>query len=233
MVAKITRRKFHRWVGISCALYALMAVISGVTHIVMTWSFPAPPPVTPTGTVPLKQAVLPLSALAERLPPGTEARGVNLRQVDGILWYQIVGGPNEPPLYLNAATGEIGDEVDKNYARQIAAEFLKTDALEQTDYITSFNNEYLNIYRVLPAYRFDQMESNGVRVYVSTITGSVTLYLNTPRAFSQKLFSVLHKFSFIPHKGVRDAMLMLAALSVLVTTIMGIVVFLGLPKKAR
>jgi len=76
--------------------------------------------------------------------------------------------------------------------------------VQKTDYLTSFNNEYVNIFRVLPVYRFDSSDGEGTRVYVSTTTGSVTRFTNDKMQFEANLFMNFHKFAFIPNRMVRD-----------------------------
>jgi hypothetical protein len=224
-------RTFHRWIGIAVALYVVMATISGSIHIIMTNFYSPPPPVMPQGLVNVDKASLPLAEIVKIIPAGAQVKAINIRTIDNDLWYQVVTAGSKP-YYINATSGRPYENMDESYAKQIATSYLKTqEGLVKTDYITEFNSEYLNIFRALPVYRFDVENSNGERAYVSTITGSVTLYLNGPRAFGQKSFSYLHKLSFIPNKLVRDILMAVLVASVLITTLIGVGMFFARKKK--
>lgn len=217
-------RAIHRWVGIVVAAYVVMATLSGLIHIIMANFFAPPPPVMPQGVMYFEEASLPLAKIVESVPGTNKIKGVNLRSINDQLWYQFIVENEAAPIYVNAANGKLGEGLDEAYAKQIAAAYLKKDKLEKTNYLTGFDGEYLNIFRALPVYRFETGE-NGERVYVSTITGSVTLYLNKWRALGQNSFSALHKLSFIPNKIVRDVLQTLLVLGICFTTIMGTFMF--------
>ena len=224
-------RNIHRWIGIAVALYVVMATISGSIHIIMTNFYSPPPPVMPQGLINLEKASLPLADIVKKIPAGEQVKGINIRTIDNNLWYQVITADGNP-YYINAANGSLDKNMDESYAKQIAASYLKKEeGLTKTDYLTAFNSEYLNIFRALPVYRFDAENTNGERVYVSTVTGSVTLYLNTPRAFGQKSFSYLHKLSFIPNKLVRDMLMAVLVASVLITTLIGVGIFFTRKRK--
>lgn len=222
----ISLRKFHRWIGIIVAAYVVMATLSGLMHIIMSNFFTAPPPVMPEGLVNLQSASLPLKDIVKHIPQGAEVKAINLRTIDGDLWYQVITGDNKPPVYINAATGKVDGELDEVYAQQIAQSYLhRTDGVYSSAYLAHFDNEYLNIFRALPVYKFEAEGDKGERVYVSTITGSVTLYLNNARAFGQNMFSYLHKLAFMSNHAVRDILMTFLVLGILSSTVMGLWLF--------
>jgi hypothetical protein len=221
-------RSLHRWIGIIVAVYVVMAALSGILHIVMTNFFTAPPPVIPQGVMRLEQAALPLSEIVKHLPnPKAAVKGVNIRTINDNLWYQFIIEGETKPVYIHAVTGKSDAGMDEAYAQDIASKYLRKDrsVVHKTDYLTAFNKEYLNIFRALPVYRFDADHSNGEHVYVSTITGSVTLYLNTPRALIQSSFSNLHKLAFISNHVVRDIVQAALVIGITITTFIGVGIF--------
>jgi hypothetical protein len=96
--------------------------------------------------------------------------------------------------------GRIDSLADGRHAAQIASSFLGGAKIRKTDYVTTFTNEYTNIFRVLPVSRFDTDDDLNSRVYVSTAIGqchaptpitSVNLKLISLRTFiSLDLFRI-------------------------------------------
>jgi hypothetical protein len=230
-MSQIKIRKIHKWLGLIASVYVLLAVSSGIIHIIMANFFTPPPPVMPEGLVNVEQAKMPIAKIIEKLPKDFgKVKAINFRTIEGKLYYQIFSDKPTKPVYIDAISAKIIDGLDEVYAKEIAEKYLKTK-VENTDYLTAFNNEYLNIFRILPAYKFKANNDLSEKVYVSTKTGSVTLYLNKYRELSQKSFSYLHKFQFIENKLIRDILLGLAALSVLTVAIMGVIIFAKSVKK--
>lgn len=224
-------RKAHRWLGLFFSLSLLMSAGSGVLHNVMTRTQAPPPPARPSGGgLDPAKIVLPVADALARLPQaegGAEAtaQAVNIRGIAGEPWYQIYRSDSPRPLYVSAVDGRVDPAQDERYAAQIASGFLGGGAVEKTDYLTAFNTEYINIFRVLPVYRFDLKDALQTRVYVSTTTGSVTRHTDKKRQFEASAFTNFHKLGFIPNKDVRDLVLTVTTLAVFVISLLGIVLF--------
>lgn len=225
MKAKPFIRKAHRWLGLLFALSVLLSSGSGVVHTIMTRTQSPPPPARPSGTKldpDLIQLSLP-QALASIAP--IEAQAVNVRQIQDQPWYQIYTGDPGPPLYASAVDGRLDPAMDAQYAAEIASAFLGGVPVRKTAYLTEFNNEYINIFRVLPVYRFDADDARHTRVYVSTTTGSVTRHTDDRRQFEASIFTTFHKFGFIPDKTVRDIVLTTTTFGVFIASLFGVVLF--------
>jgi hypothetical protein len=149
---------------------------------------------------------------------------VNLRMIGGEPWYQIYG-PQPVPAYVSAVDGRVDPAMDATYAAQIARSFLGGAEVWQTDYLTAFNREYVNIFRILPVFRFDADDGEGTRVYVSTTTGTVTRHTNNKKQFEANVFFLFHKFGFIPNKALRDAVLVSAMAGITLVALGGVVLF--------
>jgi uncharacterized iron-regulated membrane protein len=219
-------RKLHRWIGLIFSLSILMSAGSGVIHNVISRTQPPPPAARPGGDQ------LNLSALrfspaeaAKKLGGAAATVAVNLRTIQGEPWYQFFLENDSTPGYVSASTGLVDEARDEAYARQIAMNFLGGAEVTKTDYLTSFNKEYINIFRILPVYRFDLADDKGTRVYVSTVTGTVTRHTDNRRQFEANLFSNLHKFMFIKNKDVRDFVLTGLTTGIFVAACLGIVLF--------
>lgn len=224
-----TLRKLHRWIGLAFSVSALVASFSGILHNVMTWTQPPPPPAAPSGASLDFAAVklTPADALA-KLPPTTNgARAVNLRTIGGRPWYVIRPAGPGSAQYVSADTGEVDPKRDPVFAAEIAARFLHAEAgdLRQADFLTQFNREYINIFRILPVYRFDRGDGIKTRVYVSTMTESVTRHTDNYRQLEANIFGSLHKLNFIPNKTARDAVLTFTTFGIFCVSVAGIVLF--------
>jgi len=199
-------RRLHRTLGLIFSVSILMSSISGVIHTVMTRTQAPPPPARPSGggLDPAAIRVSVAEAIA-KLPAGSGGvQAVNVRGISGEPWYQIYIGAGGVPTYVSAADGRVEPAQDERYASEIASAFLGGAKVAKTDYLTAFNGEYINIFRVLPVFRFDAGDGLQTRVYVSTTTGSVTRHTDRQRQFEANVFTNFHKLGFIPDKNARD-----------------------------
>lgn len=227
-------RKTHRWLGLLFSLTLLMSSGSGVIHTLMSRSQPPPPQAKP-GAARLDTSAIRISAAeaVAALPVGEVAGAINLRTIAGQPCWQIFTGKG-PARYVNAATGASDAAMDEVYADEIASAFLSGAAVKKAGYLTAFDDEYIPIFRLLPVYRFDADDGRGTRVYVSTLTGSVTRHTDDGRQFEANLFTRFHKFGFIPNKDLRDGLLTAVTGGVFVVSVLGIVLFfLTRPRRKR
>jgi hypothetical protein len=150
--------------------------------------------------------------------------------IGGEPWYQIYGSQSVP-TYVCARDGRLDRSKDDQYASEIAAAFLGGVNVRKTDYLTAFNSEYINIFRILPVHRYDSGDGLGTRVYVSTTTGSVTRHTNDQMQFEANVFTNLHKLAFIPNRLARDIILTTLTSGSALAAIAGIVLFFMTRKK--
>jgi hypothetical protein len=222
-----TLRQLHRWLGLFFSLSILMSTLSGVIHTVMTRTQAPPPSARPSGGD-LNPATIRISVpeAVSKLPAdaGT-VKAVNLRGISGSVWYQIYTAKGQGAYYINATDGNLDPTQDELYAAEIATAFLGGVTVRKTDFLTSFNGEYINIFRMLPVYRFDTGDDLDTRVYVSTTTGSVTRHTDRRRQFEANIFTYFHKFGFIPNKNLRDFVLTAVTAGSALAAIAGIGLF--------
>ncbi|WP_165074824.1 PepSY domain-containing protein [Paludisphaera rhizosphaerae] len=224
----LTVRRAHRWLGLFFSVTVFMSAASGVLHTVMSRTQSAPPPVRPTGSgLDASKAVVTLATAVASLPQPGVVEAANLRQINGEPWYQIYVRGVPEATYVNAATGRLDSERDEAYASQIASEFLGggSPSPVKTNYLTRFDSEYVNIFRVLPVYRFDLADGKGTRVYVSTTTGSVTRHTDDSKQFEASIFSNLHKWMFVPNKDARDFLMVAVTSGIILVSVLGVVLF--------
>ncbi len=222
-------RKLHRYLGLIFSISILMSSGSGVIHVLMTRTQAPPPAAKPSGAN-LDTAAITITP-AQAFPENPPA-AINIRNIAGKPHYQAFVPGNRGFTYIDATTGEENKEADETYAKEIATSFLGSDKVRKTDFLTSFNSEYIGIFRMLPVYRFDLADGKGTRVYVSTVTGSVTRHTDDEKQFEASIFTNFHKLGFIPDKDARDWILTILTAAAFLISILGIVLFfLTRPKK--
>jgi hypothetical protein len=223
-------RKAHRWIGLIFSITLLMSSGSGVLHIIMSRTQAPPPAARPSGggldtgairvTAPEAVAKALEASPAIKTPP----LAVNLRTISNQPFYQIFFA-GEAPQYVNAVDGITNPNTDEIYASQIASAALGNQPVSKTDYLQNYNSEYINIFRILPVYRFDTQDKLNTRVYVSTTTGSVTRATDDNKQFEASIFTYFHKFSFIPGKDLRDLVLTIVTGATFLISLLGIILF--------
>jgi hypothetical protein len=166
-------------------------------------------------------------AIAKLGTDAGEVRAVNIRSIGGEPWYQIYMTKG-PARYLSAKDAHEDPSKDPLYASEIASAFLGGASVEKTDFLTSFNSEYLNIFRILPVYRFDYADGKGTRVYVSTTTGSVTRHTDNRRQFEASFFSNFHKLAFVSNKVMRDWILVGLTTATALVALLGVALFFAM-----
>jgi hypothetical protein len=228
-------RKAHRWLGLIFSVTILMSAGSGVIHNVMTRTQAPPPSARPSGAgLDLAKIKVGADEAAGKIPAAAQGvSAVNVRNIGGEPWYQVYLKNERAAQYVSAVDGRVDPAQDELYAAEIASAFLGGSKVTKTDFLTAFNSEYINIFRLLPVYRFDADDKLHTRVYVSTTTGSVTRHTDDQRQFEATIFTNFHKLGFIPNKDVRDLVLTTLTFSTCLVSILGIALFfVTRPKRA-
>ncbi|MBK8093598.1 MAG: PepSY domain-containing protein [Verrucomicrobiaceae bacterium] len=230
-----TIRKLHRWLGLFFSISVLLAAGSGVIHNVMTRTQAPPPQAKPSGGGMDVNAIRisVAEATAKLGNPSPAVQAVNLRGIGGQPWYQIYTPESKTPHYISAVDGRVDAAQDEAYAAEIARGFLAGSEVKKTDYLTAFNTEYLNIFRILPVYRFDTGDALDTRVYVSTTTGSVTRHTDRQRQLEATIFTNFHKLGFIRDKDTRDFVLTVLTAGTAVVALLGIALFFVTRPRSR
>lgn len=227
----------HRWVGLWFSIVALMASASGLIHLWMSHTQPPPPSGPPSlAALAMDQVTVTPAQAAATAMEKMASSGVThmpLRMIEGEPWYQIFLIGQQQPVYVHAQKGSIDEQCDERFAKEIATTALATKRLEKTKYLTEFDREYIGIFRILPVYRFDANDEKGNRVYVSTVTGSVTRATDDAKQWEANVFSLLHKWMFIPNKNVRNYALGIATFGIFVTSLLGLWLFWVTRPKSR
>lgn len=217
-------RRLHRWTGLACALGLLMASFSGILHVVMTWTQSPPPAARPAETIRAADLQVSPAEALERLG-GEPAASVSLRMIGGEPWWQVLTAGSPVPAYISARDGREDADQDAAYAAEIASRHLGGTTVRWTRRLDAYDREYIPIFRLLPVHRVDVDDGKGTRLYVSTLTGSVARHTDNRRQLEANLFSLLHKYQFIPVKAWRDGLLVAVTTTMFATALGGIILF--------
>ena len=212
-------RTFHRWHGLAMSLIVIMSASSGLLHTWMARHQSPPPPARPVGAIDVTKVAFAPSSL-----PGPVA-AVSLRMIGGTPWWQVTPPAPAAVRWFDAGDGHEDVTADARYAAEIAQRALGGQAVRQTAYLTAYDDEYIAIFRLLPVYLFISDDALHTRVYVSTLTGSVTRLTDDAKQVEANTFSLLHKWMFIHNRDLRDWLLMLAMSSIIALALSGVVLF--------
>ncbi len=225
-------RKLHRTIGVIFGLSLLASAGSGVLHNVMSRTQSPPPKARPSVKIDPALIKVSIPEAYAKLPEKMDGfDAVSVRSISGSPWYQFLIHGKERPYYVNAVTGASDEGADERYAGEIASGYLAGAPVRKTDFLTGYNTEYINIFRILPVYRFDADDAKHTRLYVSTMTGSVTRDTNDRKQFEAAVFSNVHKYMFIKNKDLRDLALTFTTAGIFLAGVMGLILFFMTRKK--
>lgn len=124
------------------------------------------------------------------------AQAIRTARFDGVQ-------PTGPAVYLNAKTGILWQDGDREMAHQLAQLHtgLPREAVLQASLVTRFGGDYDFRNKRLPVWKFEYGAPLNASVFVDTATGvlaDITLNSAKPEIWS---FSMLHKWSFLGGLG--------------------------------
>jgi hypothetical protein len=226
-------RRFHRWHALIMSVVVISSAGSGLIHTWMSRTQAPPPKAGPTRVLHPAHVTVAPSAVPDAIGiADANIVSLGLRPLGERTCYQVIVQGLATPIYVDGNTGTVVPDADAEYAKQIAMDALGGEPVVQSELLTAYNEEYIPIFRILPVYRFDTGDNAGNRVYVSTLTGSVTRATNDGKQREAWTFTNLHKWGFIHNRDWRDGALMVAMLSLVVLSFGGIVLFV-LTRKRR
>lgn len=124
------------------------------------------------------------------------AQAIRTARFDGV-------PPTGPAVYLNAKTGILWQDGDREMAHQLAQLHtgLPREAVQRVSLVTRFGGDYDFRNKRLPVWKFEYGAPLNASVFVDTATGvlaDITLNSAKPEIWS---FSMLHKWSFLGGLG--------------------------------
>ncbi|CAA6689582.1 MULTISPECIES: PepSY-associated TM helix domain-containing protein [unclassified Lentimonas] len=229
-------RYFHRLIGIVTALFYIMTALSGLTHVLKKYTFDwgfmeAHHPVVETTEF---QHSLTDSIAQIKRP----VHDVALARIDGKAYYRLSLMSRETPgrsIYANCDDGTILEDGDARYASELAIHFSESPAAKatQTKLTTSFTNQYGFIYKRLPVQVVKLTNSPYLSIAVDTPYAHLSKRTKPSDIAEALIFINLHKFHFVDpiSKEVRDWLSVIACLLILLTSALGVSLWLRKRKK--
>ncbi|PWJ35995.1 PepSY domain-containing protein [Sediminitomix flava] len=220
--------KWHRKLSIVALVPVLLWTLSGVMHPLMSNFKPelAKKFLIPK---PLNTAQVQLD-LDSVLTQNNIESFQNFRFVnyDNQLYYQLRIEGNHELMYFHAQTGAFLPNGDQLYAKQLAYTFAGENAGEVKDIsvVTSFDHEYVEISRLLPAYRIAFNRADGLIVFVDTSSDRLGSATNDLRITFQKIFKWAHSWEFLNVSvPLRISVMIFFAITALLASISGVLVY--------
>jgi hypothetical protein len=172
---------------------------------------------------------------------------------ENIFWQIVKKDPetNQTKIdYINITDGRLLDDGNFKYARFLANRFssmensiaeaccaemessanstLAEAEILDTKLVTKFAGEYGFVNKRLPVVKLSYDTPDHVAYYIETTTGRLSTKVNDDARREGFSFAFLHKFSYLDFlgKNMRDGIMTAAAMSVLLVSILGLLVFL-------
>ncbi len=132
-----------------------------------------------------------MMAPATDTPPTTDAE-IREARFAGI-------NPDGPAIYIDAATGEVAPEGDRDIALAIARRFsgAPDEAVANMERVTRFSHEYDFRNKRLPVWRVDYTDPVNATLFVDTGSGVLVDRVADWEKPERLVFSMIHKWNFL------------------------------------
>jgi len=219
--------RYHRWFGVVSCLVMMMWGASGVMHPIMSRINPTPVNMQPLEAVPMLHVA---KSPADVLAQAGIARVSALRVMawKGISYYQVSIPGQSQRRYFEVNSGAELADGDTQYAEYLARYFIadSQSKLRRVRLIDHFDDDYLDINRLLPVYRVDFERDDGLRVYVETSPPRVSALADDRKALLGSLFLWMHNWDFMHNQDTLRMMLIsLFLFAAMVSALSGIVMY--------
>jgi uncharacterized iron-regulated membrane protein len=237
MRIKLFKLKFnwifwHRWLGILTCIGILLWAFSGISHPIMSRLQPSPAAFSaPSAQFDLSEA-LDIKSVLDQYSI-TKIAHISLAQFDGVSYYRVNIDHHEPARYFNTVSGEELYQGDAAYAQYLAKHFTgkKAEDITKVELITSFNQDYHEVNRLLPVWRVTFSNDQHLRAYIDTEQSRLATLVNDTRYWLTKLFQFGHNWSFLERAPVWQVSIAAIVLcAVLISAFSGLYLYFMLGK---
>ena len=223
-------RRYHRILGVSFSLITFLFAFSGGYHLLQK--------LTPDDRMTfLHEPVFSTTEIPETLRKLTEneTNFAFVRLEDKILMQTQSFDFKTKSLsfaYFDLESGEEVTEGNEKYCEFLAKKCILKKGekltIEKVEMVTDFTNEYGFVNKRLPVMAFHLKNEKKSSYYIDPSAGHLAAYIQNSARLEGLSFAFLHKFHFLDAMGknARDGILVFFALSILIVSILGLVVFL-------
>ncbi len=216
--------RYHRQIGLIISFILFMFITSGAFHIVVQLGYSKA--VRPEYQQLINRNELTLSNLQLSLPDSNINR-IALAKFNSRVYYQVTNNKKRI-LYFDTKTGAALPDGDTQFAGYLSNYYGdgKTSAQPAITRIGQFDNEYGFINKRLPVQKVSY--ANGENIYIETTSAKLATKVAGIDRTEGLSFIFLHKFFWMTWAGkdIRDIVSMLAALTVLVVSLLGVTAFI-------
>jgi hypothetical protein len=189
---------WHRRLGLVTCAGVVLWGLSGMSHPIMSRLQPKPVAFTaPTAPLDLTAAMPPQRALAcHGLLKFQRLAVINF---DGRVYYRVAADINSPARYFSAKDCTELAAGDEHHARQLASHYAGRPASEivSARFITQFDNEYMDVNRLLPVWRIEFADSGHLRAYIDTDQARLATLIDDTRMVMGNIFRLGHNWAFM------------------------------------
>lgn len=223
---------WHRALAWSGGIVLLLFILSGATHMVMTWTGPqpvqffAPPLQLPAGYAANASAIL-------RQQHIEQARMVSIVAAEKGPLLQVGDSKTANKRYFDLETLQELPDHDKAQAIWLARYYtgIKGD-IAAVHLQTQFDNSYPWVNRLLPVYRIEFADSDHLTAYIHTDTASLAALTNDYKATLQAIFGLVHTWNFLDDiDALRVALITVALATSLLLLLCGLTMILAIGKR--
>lgn len=222
----------HRWLGVIACLAVFMFAGSGILHPVMSRMQPQPAQFAPP-RVELPANALSLRAVLEQNHID-RFNAATVVQVSDAAVYRVQ--TNSSARYFRVDSGVEVDNGERVHAEFLARHFLgdSTSKIASLQEQRNFDDDYVFINRLLPAWRVEFVRDDGMRVYVDTAGNRLATLTDTKKRIFQTYFRTLHDFDFLEdHNMLRLTVMLLLLFSAFITAVAGVVMYVRLRRASQ
>ncbi len=221
----------HRWLGIVACVAVLVFAGSGILHPVMSALQPRAAQMQPPA-IEWPQRVLSLRNVLQQNSID-EISGATVAQLANIAAYRVQ--TREGVRYFRVDSGAPIENGEVLHAESLARYFLAdtNGVITHAARIDAFDDDYVFINRILPAWRIDFARDDAMRVYVDTAGNRLVTLSDRPKRIFQIYFRTLHNFEFLHERnGVRIAVMLVLLAATFATAVFGVVMYVRLKRAA-
>jgi hypothetical protein len=207
-------RRYHRVLLWPALLALVLFVLSGLLHILVTWTGPqAMQPMPPRAVFPAADwAAMPRLLQQHGI---SQAQAVKLVPSQGRNLLQVTTDDDSARRYFDLVSGVELPAYDAQQAQWLAQHYLQDAHAkpESIEFLTQFDKKYPWVNRLLPVYRLHFAGDDQLTLTVHTETGALADISNDWKRTIQTGFQYLHTAAWLDSQPALRMVLMLSLLS--------------------